>query len=215
MSIEIRWLNHASFRIAGSTVVYVDPWKIGASPGDGQAVVVSHAHFDHCSAEDVRNVLAPSGAVLAPPDVLHKLARKEHALTPGATVELSGVKVTGVPAYNIGKAFHPRANGWLGVVIEMDSVRVYYAGDTDRIPEMAKLSGIDVALLPVGGTYTMNAAEAAKAIGDIKPRIAVPYHFGDIVGSADDGKQFAAQAKCRVHVLKPGQSINIEPAANK
>ncbi len=207
MSVEVRWIHHASFRLADGTVVYIDPWKIDSAPADGQLVFVSHAHYDHCSAEDVRKVCAAGGTVVAPPDAAAQLAAK--ALTAGETVELAGVKITGVPAYNVGKQFHPQSSRWLGAVLEIGGARIYYAGDTDRVPEMTGLKGIDLALLPVGGTYTMDAGEAAQAAADIGCRAAVPYHFGDIVGSTADARRSADAAGCTVHVLSPGQSVQV------
>jgi len=208
MAVEIKWLNHASFRLAAKSIVYIDPWKIAGRPADGNVVFVSHSHHDHCSADDVRKVCAADATILAPPDAAGQVGGKP--LAPGQAIEVAGVKIAAVAAYNIGKAFHPKANHWLGAVIELGGVRVYYAGDTDRIPEMAELADIDVALLPVGGTYTMDAAEAALAAADIGAKAAVPYHFGDIVGSVADAKKFAEGAGCTVHVLAPAGAVSIE-----
>ena len=208
MALEITWISHASFRLAGSRVLYIDPWKISSSPRDGNVVFVSHSHYDHCSPADVAKVRAADGVVVGPADVIEQIGAGK-VLPPGKSVEVGGVKISGVPAYNVGKAFHPKANNWLGAVIEMDAVSVYYAGDTDQVEEMQQLSDIDVALLPVGGTYTLTAAEAAKVADAIGPKAAIPYHFGDIVGSASDAEKFAAAAACKVHVLRPGQSVSV------
>lgn len=208
MAIEITWINHASFRLAGSRVVYIDPWKIPSSPRDGNVVFVSHSHHDHCSPADVEKVLAAGGIVVGATDAVNQIG-KGKALSPGAALEADGVKITAVPAYNVQKAFHPKANNWLGAVVEMDGVRVYYAGDTDQIREMESLSDIDVALLPVGGTYTLDAAEAADACKAIGPKAAIPYHFGDIVGTTADAAKFKSASPCEVHVLQPGTSVTI------
>ena len=208
MAVQIKWISHASFRLAADEVVYIDPWKIDSQPHDGDVVFISHAHHDHFSAEDVEKVLAPGGAVVASADVA-ALAGGQ-ALAPGESQTLGGREVTGEAAYNGGKDDHPKANGWLGVVIRLGGVCVYYAGDTDRTGEMAALAGVDVALLPVGGTYTMTAAEAAEAAADIGAPAAVPYHFGDLVGSSDDAAAFADAAGCTVHVLAPGQAVTID-----
>jgi L-ascorbate metabolism protein UlaG (beta-lactamase superfamily) len=125
------------------------------------------------------------------------------------TLVLGGVRVKGVAAYNPSKQFHPKAKQWVGFVIEVGSKRIYYAGDTDMTDEMKALKDTDVALLPVGGKYTMNAEEAAGAARDIKPKLAVPYHYGDIVGSGDDAEKFKQDAACEVKVLKPGQSVGL------
>jgi L-ascorbate metabolism protein UlaG (beta-lactamase superfamily) len=131
-------------------------------------------------------------------------------LLPGLTVEFGNVKVSGVAAYNPDKQFHPKANNWAGFVIEVGSQRIYYAGDTDLTEEMKALKEIDIALLPVGGTYTMDAAQAAEATKYIKPKRAIPYHWGDIVGGRADAEKFAAAAECKVQILSPGETTNIE-----
>ncbi len=208
MSVELTWIGHASFRIAGPLVVYIDPWKVPNPAGDGDLVIVSHGHHDHCSPDDVGRVGKPGAAVLASADAVEQIGRGRTAL-PGQQITPAGVTVQTAPAYNPGKKYHPRANNWFGVVVTLDGVRVYYAGDTDVIDEMDDLQDIDVALLPVGGTYTMDAAEAAEAASRIGPKLAIPYHWGDIVGGTGDAEAFADAAACEVHILQPGQKITI------
>ncbi len=182
MGIAIQWLGHASFRICyEDTVIYIDPWKLKESAGDATLVLVSHSHYDHYSQEDIAKVSGPDTKLIASADVIAK-AKAGEAIMPGLIVELEGVRVIGVAAYNPDKQFHPKGNNWAGFIIEIGSKRIYYAGDTDLTEEMKALKDIDVALLPVGGTYTMNAKEAAEATEHIKPKLAVPYHWGDIVG---------------------------------
>lgn len=208
MSVDIRWIGHASFRLsAPGTVVYIDPWKLASPQPDADLVFVSHGHFDHWSADDVAAVSREGTAVVGPADVVEALPNGR-PLEPGQQIELGGARIEGVPAYNIHKDFHPKANRWLGAVITLGGTRVYYAGDTDRVPEMSSLSEVDVALLPVGGTYTMDAAQAAQACRAIGPRTALPYHWGDIVGSEDDARAFAdAVTGCDARVLRPGESL--------
>jgi len=210
MTIEITWLGHASFRLACTDgMAYIDPWKLSAAGADGNLVIVSHSHYDHCSPDDVAKVSAPGAVVLAPADAAAKL-RGARTVGPGQRIEAGELAVETLPAYNIGKAFHPRANGWIGAVVVLGGKRVYYSGDSDRIPEMARLEAIDLALLPVGGTYTMDAAQAAQACRDIGCGLAVPYHWGDIVGSRADAEQFAALADCcQTRVLSPGESMTL------
>jgi L-ascorbate metabolism protein UlaG (beta-lactamase superfamily) len=210
MSITIHWFGHASFRISGSKTVFIDPWKLPPGSGPADVVIVSHSHYDHLSPEDVASLRGKDTAVLAPPDCLSKLKGKVTSIAPGQLHELVGVRVETVPAYNVHKQFHPKASGWVGVVVTLDGKRVYYAGDTDHVPEMGQLKSIDVALLPVGGTYTMNAAEAAAAVKAIKPARAVPYHWGDIVGARKDADDFAAKAGCPVTVLTPGGDLALD-----
>jgi L-ascorbate metabolism protein UlaG (beta-lactamase superfamily) len=209
MAVEIQWLGHASFKISGDgAVIYIDPWKLGKAEHDATAVLVSHSHYDHYSAPDIAKAAGPDTEIVGSGDVIAK-ERKGRAIKPGETVTVGGASVTAVASYNPSKQFHPRGNNWLGFVVEVGSKRIYYAGDTDLTDEMKRLSDIDVALLPVGGTYTMNAEEAAQAVEHIKPRQAIPYHWGDIVGGRGDAEQFAESAECEVTVLKPGESFEL------
>jgi len=211
MSIKVTWINHASVVLSGRAVVMIDPWKMPDGGPEADVIVVSHSHYDHLSVDDVRAVASEGAAVVAPPDCHGQLAGCGQLLplAPGAVVEHKGVTVEGVPAYNIAKAFHPKANAWCGALITLDGCRVYYAGDTDFVPEMKDLADIDLALMPAGGTYTMDARSAADAVNAFRPKLAIPYHWGDIVGSADDAQRFANQAQCEVKVLSPGESIDI------
>ncbi len=189
-------------------MVYIDPWKLPRAEGDGDVVLVSHSHFDHCSPGDIDRCAKSAATIVAPSDVVAQLGRGK-TLGPGQELALPGATFRAVPAYNSGKPFHPKANNWIGAVMEIAGKRVYYAGDTDLLDEMAALEEIDLALLPVGGTYTMNASEAAQACEAIGCRAALPYHWGDIVGSETDAKAFAQAACCKVHVLQPGESVSI------
>jgi L-ascorbate metabolism protein UlaG (beta-lactamase superfamily) len=210
MSVQLQWFGHASFRISsGSDVIYIDPWKLKETPHDATVVLVSHSHYDHYSAGDIAKVSGMTTKLVAAGDVIQKQG-KGQALKPGQSVDINGIKITGVPAYNPAKQFHPRSNNWLGFVIEIAGKRIYYAGDTDATDEMKALKNIDLALLPVGGTYTMNADEAADATKQFKPKQAIPYHWGDIVGSQADADNFKKLAGCKVTVLKNGESITVD-----
>jgi L-ascorbate metabolism protein UlaG (beta-lactamase superfamily) len=211
MSLEITWLKHASFRLASKkdeTVIYIDPWKIAAQPHDADVVFISHDHFDHCSPQDVKNISKPDGIVIGPADAAGQFSTGK-AISPGQSIILGPITIEAVPAYNIGKTFHPKEKGWCGAIISLAGQRVYFAGDTDFIPEMKELHDIDLALLPIGGTYTMTATEAARACGDIKPSRAIPCHWGEIIGQKDDAKTFAGLAPCPVTILQPGQTFSI------
>ncbi len=210
MSLDIHWIGHASFRLsAQDLVVYIDPWKLSSPQPDADLVFVSHGHFDHWSADDVAAVSGEATTVVGPADVVESLP-SGRLLEPGERIEIGGACIEGVPAYNLDKDFHPKANDWLGAVITLGGARVYYAGDTDQVPEMSALSEVDVALLPVGGTFTMTAAQAAEACKAIGPRTALPYHWGDIVGSEDDARAFVdAAAGCDARVLRPGESLSL------
>jgi L-ascorbate metabolism protein UlaG (beta-lactamase superfamily) len=189
MSVDhIHWLGHATFRIDdGAAVIYIDPWKLSAGAPQADVILITHAHFDHYSAEDIAKVEKPTTVFVAPDDVASKLTGK-HVVTavPGGSYQAGPVKVTAVPAYNTNKDFHPKANGWVGYALTLSNgQRIYHTGDSDVTPEM-KAVQTDVALMPCGGTYTMTAAEAAAAANEFKPAILIPMHWGDIVGSRAD-----------------------------
>ncbi len=210
MPVDVTWLGHASFRIAAEeSVVYIDPWKLDVEPHDADVVVVSHSHHDHLSPEDVARVSNEDTAIVAPGDAVARLAAV-NAVTPGDRLTIRDVTVEAVAAYNVGKQFHPKANNWIGVVLTIGDKRVYYAGDTDLIPEMSDLNDVDLALLPVGGTYTLTAEEAIEAGKAIGCAVAVPYHWGDIVGSEADARRFVEGAPCDARLLQPGETTTLD-----
>jgi L-ascorbate metabolism protein UlaG (beta-lactamase superfamily) len=214
MGTTLQWLGHASFKISyEDSIVYIDPWKLKDSPHDATLVLVSHSHYDHYSPEDIAKVSGPDTKLIASADVVAKERAGEAAIA-GLTIEFGGVRVTGVPAYNPDKQFHPKANNWIGFVIEAGSTRIYYAGDTDLTEEMKSLKNIDIALLPVGGTYTLDAKEAAEATRQIRPKHAIPYHWGDIVGGRNDADRFADMVDCAVTILSVGDTIDLESSGN-
>ena len=209
---HIHWLGHDSFRIDGSTTVYIDPWKLPAGQPVAQAVLVTHEHYDHLSLDDIAAVAGPDTVVVGPPAavaMVRDLATL--AVRPGETVEVHTATVTAVPAYNVdkfkgpGQVYHPRDDGHVGYVVAMDGQRIYHAGDTDAIPEMKGVAA-DVALLPVGGTYTMTAEEAADACTLLEARVAVPMHWGDIVGGRADAERFERLCGIPVVILEPEKS---------
>ncbi|MEX0920434.1 MAG: MBL fold metallo-hydrolase [Candidatus Pacearchaeota archaeon] len=204
--IELRWLGHSGFLINNGKTIYIDPYNIkdGLEPAD--IILITHSHYDHCSYSDMKKIVKEGTRIVASADCQSKITRfdvpvKIELIEPGREIDLGGVEVYALPAYNIGKHFHPKEEGWIGYVIKMDDVVIYHSGDTDNIPEMQKLTGYKqpgkefVALLPVGGRFTMSAEEAAEAAKLIKPTLAVPMHWGSIVGSEDDAKEFVDLCK--------------------
>jgi len=200
---NLHWLGHASFyvRSAQGTVVYFDPYKLKAGLPQADLVLITHDHFDHCSPEDIKKVAQPGTVVVAPAAAAAKIAGPVRILSAGMSLRVADVSVTAVPAYNTDKKFHPRAAGYIGYVATVDGVAIYHAGDTDRIPEMGSVR-VDVALLPVGGTYTMDAAQAAAAADAIRPQVAVPMHYGEVVGSDQDAREFQRLCKAEVRILR-------------
>ena len=197
----IHWLNHASFRFDGSKVIYTDPWELKKTEPKADIVLITHEHYDHCSPSDVAKILKSTTTVIAPADCTAKI-KNVKSLKPGESEVIDGIKIEAIPAYNTNKQFHPKSNNWVGYVFTLDGTTYYQAGDTDLIPEMKKIKA-DVVLLPVGGTYTMTAKDAAEAVSRINPKVAIPMHWGKIVGSANDADTFKKLAKCEVQILKP------------
>jgi L-ascorbate metabolism protein UlaG (beta-lactamase superfamily) len=199
----IHWLGHDGFRIEGAgKVVYLDPYRVAGDPPRADLILVSHDHYDHCSPEDVARLAGPGTVIAAPASCAGKLGGRVTVVRAGETHTLGGVTVETVPAYNLNKRFHPRANGGVGYILTLDGRRIYHAGDTDFIPEMRALA-VDVALVPVGGTYTMTAAEAAEAVNAFRPKIAVPMHFGSVVGTEVDAREFKRLAQVPVELPPP------------
>lgn len=195
---HIHWLGHDTFRIAGEKIIYTDPFKI-RKEDTADIILITHDHYDHCSPEDVRKIQGPQTVIVAPDDCAKKLSGTIKTVKPGARITVEGIEIEAVPSYNTNKTFHPKENGWVGYIFTVSGKRIYLAGDTDHIPEM-KTFRADIALLPVSGTYVMTADEAAEAALDIKPGVAVPMHFGAIVGSDEDANKFADRLKGKIKV---------------
>jgi L-ascorbate metabolism protein UlaG (beta-lactamase superfamily) len=187
---NIHWIGHASFRIEdGAAQIYIDPWKLRAGSPKATVVLITHGHSDHYSPDDLALIGQPGTVFVAPADVAAKLKGKTViTASPGHSYKAGGLTVEAVPAYNRNKAFHPRSNNWLGYIVTLSTgMRIYHSGDSDAIPEMEGLK-VDVALMPCGGTYTMTAAEMAAAANQFKPKVLIPMHWGDIVGSKADAE---------------------------
>jgi L-ascorbate metabolism protein UlaG (beta-lactamase superfamily) len=201
---HIHWLGHASFRIEdGGKQIYIDPWKIANDSPKADMVFLTHAHYDHYSPQDIDNIKKANTVFVATKDVAKLLQGKVITVVPGESYEVEGLRVETVAAYNLGKQFHPKQNGWVGYCITLTSgQRIYHAGDTDSTPEMRKVV-CDIAFLPCGGKYTMNAKEAAAAANIFKPKAVIPIHWGDIVGTKGDVEEFQSMFKGETIVKTP------------
>jgi L-ascorbate metabolism protein UlaG (beta-lactamase superfamily) len=196
---NIRWLGHDTFRITGEKVVYTDPFRI-RNKDVADLILITHEHHDHCSPEDIEKLEGPQTVIVTPAGCAAKLkGRNIRIVKPGDEIEVSGILIEAVPSYNTNKQFHTKDKGWVGYIFTVSGQRVYIAGDTDHIPEMKSFRA-DIALLPVSGTYVMTAEEAVQAALDIKPAVAIPMHYGAIVGSRDDAERFAEMLRGRITV---------------
>lgn len=191
----IEVLCHSSIRFNMEKTIYFDPYKIEKSYNDADIIFITHNHYDHFSEEDILKVKKENTIIVVTEDLKESAKRlgfkEENLITvvPNLEFKIENISVKTVPAYNINKRFHPKENNWVGYIVEIDSTKYYVAGDTD-ITEDNKIIKCDVALVPVGGTYTMTAEEAAELINIIKPKIAIPIHYGSIVGKKEDAEKF-------------------------
>ncbi|MBI5076624.1 MAG: MBL fold metallo-hydrolase [Nitrospirae bacterium] len=195
---NIHWLGHDTFKVSGEKVIFTDPFKIKKAE-IADIILITHEHRDHCSPDDIKKLQGPNTVIVAPADCAAKLKGSVKVIKPGDTIDVSGIRIEAVPSYNTNKQFHTKDRGWVGYIFTVSGERIYLAGDTDHIPEMASFRA-DIALLPVSGTYVMTAEEAVQAALDIKPKVAIPMHYGSIVGTVDDAKKFAEKLKGKIAV---------------
>lgn len=201
---KIHWLGHATTRIDADKIIYIDPWKIKEGAKKADIILITHDHFDHCVPTDVKKIAKDDTTIVTVKDCADKLKGDIKIVKPGDKLNVKGIEIEAVPAYNVNKDFHPRSKGWVGFIVTVDGVRIYQAGDTDSTDEMKKLK-VDIALLPVGGTYTMTANEAATAANIFKPKVVIPIHWGDIVGSRADAEAFKKAFTGETVILEPEQ----------
>ena len=193
---NIEVLCHSSIKINKGKVIYIDPFKINKDYKDADIIFITHDHYDHYSEEDIDKIKKENTIIVAPEELITKLLNKGFqkdciiTVKPNKKYQVEGIEFETIPAYNIKKQFHPKENEWVGYILELNGVKYYIAGDTDITEENKKVK-CDVAFVPVGGTYTMDAKEAATLVNEIKPKIAVPIHYGSIVGTKEDAINFS------------------------
>lgn len=196
--IELTWLGNSGFKIKNSLVIYIDPYNIKEGMEKANIILLTHSHYDHCSLEDLNKIVQDGTKIICPADCQSKINRftipvKIQLVEPNSEIDLGTIKISTLPSYNIDKPFHLREADFVGYLIKMKDLVIYHAGDTDKIPEMQKLTGHQenfIALLPIGGRFTMGVEEAADAAKLIKPSLAIPMHYGSIVGTDEDAKEF-------------------------
>lgn len=192
---KIQVLCHSSIRFDKEKIIYFDPFKIEKNYNDANYIFITHDHYDHYSKEDIDKVIKEDTILIAPEGLLEKMQKHGYknnniiTVKPNNQYSEKGIKFETMPAYNINKQFHPKENEWVGYVLELNNINYYIAGDTDITEENRKVK-CDVAFVPVGGTYTMDYKEAAQLINEIKPKVAVPIHYGSVVGTKQDAENF-------------------------
>jgi L-ascorbate metabolism protein UlaG (beta-lactamase superfamily) len=207
----VEWLGHAGFMVrVGKAVIYIDPYRVAASSPKADLILITHGHYDHFSPQDVERLSHERTWLVGPAAVTERVGGNVISLAPGEALErelVRGLAVTAVAAYNTskrdpeGNPFHPREAGGVGYELNVRGERLYHSGDTDVIPEMDNVTGVEVALLPVSGVYVMTAGEAAEAARRIQPRVAVPMHWGEHIGSLADAEEFAERAPVEVRIM--------------
>ena len=203
-NVEIKWLGHDGFLIKNLDTgknIYIDPYNIVENLEKADLILITHGHYDHCSVADIEKIIKEGTKIVATADCQSKITKfnmpiKLEIVEPNQELDLGSIKVLTVPAYNVDKHFHSKDEHWVGYLIKINDVVIYHAGDCDVMPEMQRLTGYQqpgkefVALLPVSGRFVMNSEEAVEAAKILKPTLAVPMHFGSIVGVEEDAQEF-------------------------
>lgn len=204
---NVQVLCHSSILIKKRKVIYIDPFRIKETYNDADIIMITHDHYDHYSEEDIEKIRKEGTKIVLPIGLEEKainIGFKEENIilvSPNKQYNVEQIKIKTIPSYNIGKKFHPKENNWVGYILEIEGISYYIPGDTDLIPENRKIK-CDVAFVPVGGTYTMNSKEAAELVNEIKPKIAIPIHYREVVGTREDAMDFVRRVnkdiKCEI-----------------
>ena len=193
--MQIQVLCHSSIKITTDKIIYLDPFKIKEENHDADIIMITHSHYDHFSEKDINKIKNSYTKILITRDLLSKTLelgfedKNIIIVEPNNIYNVLNIKIQTIPAYNTNKMFHPKDNNWVGYILLIEDKKIYIAGDTDITEENKKIK-VDIALVPIGGTYTMTAKEAAQLVNIIKPKIAIPIHYAEIVGTEEDAKQF-------------------------
>jgi len=204
MLSNVKWLGHATLMFKTEKIIYVDPFQLKGNPRKADLILITHDHYDHLSETDIEKIRTDETIIVIPASVKKTFRGDSRKINLGETLKFGNISIKAVPSYNTNKTFHPKSARNIGYILTIDDIRYYHAGDTDIIPEMGNLD-VDVAFLPVGGTYTMTPEEAAEAARIIQPKLAVPIHYNSIVGSIKDAKTFEKLCDIPVTILPNGE----------
>jgi len=204
MLSNVKWPGHATLLFNAEKIIYIDPYQLKGNPPKADLILITHDHYDHLSETDIEKIRTKDTIIVMPASTKKTVHGNVRTIKTGEIFKFCDITVEAVPSYNTNKNFHPKSARNVGYILTINDIRYYHAGDTDVIPEMANFN-VDVAFLPVGGTYTMTPAEAADAVRLIKPKVAVPIHYNSIVGSMEDAKTFEKLCDCPVIILPKGE----------
>ena len=205
---NIEVFTQSSIRIKNAySTIYLDPFRLKEEPHDADYVFITHPHYDHFSIEDIKKVIKRETIMIVPEKMeddaseLRPEVKDFVAVKPGIYKEINGLEIETVPAYNTIKPFHPKRAEWLGYILRIDNKRIYISGDTGATKDARQVK-CDIALIPIGGTYTMDVKKAAELINLIRPEYAIPTHYGSSVGNKTDGQTFASLVKKPIKVIE-------------
>ena len=199
----IEVLCHSSIKISKDKIIYIDPFRINKEYNDADYIFITHEHYDHFSIEDINKVKKEDTIIIMPESMKNKITEERYNfdnivfVLPNNSYVLTDISFDTVYAYNVNKKFHPKENNWVGYILYLNGFSYYIAGDTDITEDNLNVK-CDVALVPVGGTYTMTYKEAAEFVNKIKPKVVIPIHYGEIVGDKEDGNRFASLLNDRI-----------------
>jgi len=210
--MKITWFGHATFKIETSgKTLYIDPYVLPKGSPLADVILITHDHYDHCDPSKVNEIRSEGTRIIATEKSARKLEGEVGTVRPGDIVEIDGIKIVSVHAYNRNKPFHPKGIG-VGFIIESEGKKVYHTGDSDYIPEMNSLKGLTAVLVPIGGTYTMDIEQAKEAVLAMKPKIAIPMHYNFLEGLKADAKEFKekveTKGETKVEILE-GRELEI------
>lgn len=195
----------SSIKITSDKIIYFDPYKIEEEVHDADLIFITHDHYDHYDVESIKKIMKDTTKIIIPdkmaPTVLMTFNSKNiTGVLPNNNYELEGIPVETIPSYNTNKEYHPKNNNWVGYIITLNDERIYISGDTDITDENKQVK-CDIALIPIGGTYTMTAKEAAELVNIIKPKTVIPTHYITIVGSKKDEEEFISLIDKNIEII--------------
>lgn len=196
---RVQLLCHSSIKLNGTKTIYIDPYKIENQTNDADYIFCTHSHYDHFSPEDIKKIINEKTKLIivesSREDALELVDENRLLIvSPNNKYKIDDIEFETTYAYNENKMFHPKENNWVGYLINLDNTKYYIAGDTDNIKEIQNIT-CDVALIPIGGKFTMNYKEASELANKINSKVIIPTHYGTIIGTKEDAQKFKELVK--------------------